>query len=133
MASWLQLYCAVHLYCLASTATVPRTGGWLRVLPWMNCGLLDLAFPSWRPGSVHIAMRDWKCAARGHGGLLRAGFQKLTNGLLEAGSPMADGLCFAGRRYMTQACRINGEKHTQFPFTCNLSDLLRARRVLAGA
>lgn len=33
---------------------------------------------------------------------------------------------------MTQACRINGEPHTQFPYTCALADLLRARRTLEG-
>jgi len=30
-------------------------------------------------------------------------------------------------RYMTQACRTNGEKHTQFPYKCMLSDLMRSR------
>jgi hypothetical protein len=33
---------------------------------------------------------------------------------------------------MTQACRINGEPHTQFPYMCALADLLRARKTLAG-
>ena len=33
---------------------------------------------------------------------------------------------------MTQMCRINGEKHTQFPYTCALSHLMRAKRLLNG-
>lgn len=36
------------------------------------------------------------------------------------------------RRYMTQACRINGEPHTQFPYTCMLADVMRAKRLLSG-
>jgi hypothetical protein len=33
-------------------------------------------------------------------------------------------------RYMTQSCRINSEKHTQFPYTCAAPDLLRTRRLI---
>ncbi len=36
-------------------------------------------------------------------------------------------------RYMTQNCRINGEMHTQFPFMCSLSDLMRARKLLQAS
>uniref|UniRef100_A0A7S3QMF9 Nucleotide-diphospho-sugar transferase domain-containing protein n=1 Tax=Dunaliella tertiolecta TaxID=3047 RepID=A0A7S3QMF9_DUNTE len=41
--------------------------------------------------------------------------------------------CFCAKNwYMTQACRINGEKHTQFPYMCLLSDLMRAKLLLQG-
>jgi len=41
--------------------------------------------------------------------------------------------CFCAKNwYMTQACRINGERHTQFPYMCSLSDLMRAKKVLSG-
>ncbi|KAF5839487.1 nucleotide-diphospho-sugar transferase-domain-containing protein [Dunaliella salina] len=41
--------------------------------------------------------------------------------------------CFCAKNwYMTQACRINGEKHTQFPYMCLLSDVLRSKLLSQG-
>lgn len=33
---------------------------------------------------------------------------------------------------MTEACRIHGEPHTMFPYTCPLSHFLRAKLVSKG-
>jgi len=41
--------------------------------------------------------------------------------------------CFCAKNwYMTQSCRINGEPHTQFPYDCALSHLLRVKKLLHG-
>ena len=32
-------------------------------------------------------------------------------------------------RYMTQACRIQSERHTRFPFTCPLSHVMRVAKL----
>lgn len=41
--------------------------------------------------------------------------------------------CYCSKNwYMTQACRINGEKHTTFPFICALSQVMRVKRLERG-
>jgi len=41
--------------------------------------------------------------------------------------------CFCAKNwYMTQSCRINGEHHTQFPYSCALSHVMRVKKLLHG-
>lgn len=41
--------------------------------------------------------------------------------------------CFCAKNwYMTQSCRINGEKHSTFPYDCALSHVMRVKRLLHG-
>ena len=39
--------------------------------------------------------------------------------------------CYCSRNWFRMyACRIEGERHTQFPYPCTMQDVLRARRIV---
>jgi hypothetical protein len=41
--------------------------------------------------------------------------------------------CYCAKNwYMTEQCRILGEKHTQFPFNCSLGDFIKPRKLVDG-
>ena len=58
---------------------------------------------------------------------------KRHNGLIKKSSAPAQFQCFCAKNwYITQACRIKGERHTLFPYTCALSHVLRTKKLLDG-